>query len=125
MRRRTQSTPSSGSSHRHRILNRRTGASSSAASQSEDWVRLITRRSPRKKALRRNSTKAEELIQKQDYAGAEPLAAKAGATRNDPANYVAWFELGFVENGLGKTRRIDCGVSQIGERRSRMCLNRT
>jgi tetratricopeptide (TPR) repeat protein len=49
--------------------------------------------------------KAESLIQKQDYAGAEPLLRKVltGDAANDPANYVAWFELGFVENGLGKT----------------------
>lgn len=45
-------------------------------------------------------TKAEELIQKQDYAGAEPLLRKL--LSGDAANYVAWFELGFVENGLGK-----------------------
>jgi tetratricopeptide (TPR) repeat protein len=48
--------------------------------------------------------KAEELIQKQDYAAAEPLLRKvlAGDAASDPANYVAWFELGFVENGLDK-----------------------
>jgi len=48
--------------------------------------------------------KAEALIQKQDYAGAEPLLRKLleGDAGNDPANYVAWFELGFVENGLDK-----------------------
>ena len=45
-------------------------------------------------------TKAEELIQKQDYAAAEPLLHKV--VKSDPANYVAWFDLGFVENGLGK-----------------------
>ena len=45
-------------------------------------------------------SKAEELIQKQDYAAAEPLLRKV--TNDDPTNYVAWFELGFVENGLGK-----------------------
>src|SRR5450755_183493 len=45
-------------------------------------------------------TQAEELIQKKDYAGAEPLLRKVA--RDDPANYVAWFDLGFVENGLGK-----------------------
>jgi tetratricopeptide (TPR) repeat protein len=44
--------------------------------------------------------KAEELIQKQDYAAAEPLLHKA--IEGDPANYVAWFDLGFVENKLGK-----------------------
>jgi tetratricopeptide (TPR) repeat protein len=49
-------------------------------------------------------TQAEELIQKQDYAAAEPLLRKllAGDAASEPANYVAWFELGFVENGLGK-----------------------
>ena len=48
--------------------------------------------------------KAEALIQKQDYAGAEPLLRKLleGDAGNDPTNYVAWFELGFVENGLEK-----------------------
>jgi len=46
-------------------------------------------------------TKAEELIQKQDYAAAEPLLRNVVAA--DTTNYVAWFELGFVENGLGKT----------------------
>jgi tetratricopeptide (TPR) repeat protein len=48
--------------------------------------------------------RAEALIQKQDYAGAEPLLRTVleGDAGDDPANYVAWFELGFVENGLGK-----------------------
>ena len=44
-------------------------------------------------------TKAEELIQKQDYAAAAPLLHKVVAA--DPTNYVAWFDLGFAENGLG------------------------
>ena len=43
---------------------------------------------------------AEAFIQKRDYAAAEPLLRKVLTT--DDANYVAWFELGFVENGLGK-----------------------
>lgn len=46
-------------------------------------------------------THAEDLIEKHDYAGAEPLLRKV--VGDDPANYVAWFELGFVENGLGNT----------------------
>jgi len=46
-------------------------------------------------------THAEELIQKHDSAGAEPLLRKV--VEKDPASYVAWFDLGFVENGLGKT----------------------
>jgi tetratricopeptide (TPR) repeat protein len=45
-------------------------------------------------------TQAEDSIQKHDYAAAEPLLLKA--VDRDPANYVAWFDLGFVENGLGK-----------------------
>jgi len=44
--------------------------------------------------------KAEALIQKRDYAGAEPLLQKVVA--DDPSNYEAWFDLGFAENGLGK-----------------------
>jgi tetratricopeptide (TPR) repeat protein len=51
-------------------------------------------------------TKAEGLIDKRDYAAAEPLLRKLvseDAFKNDSANYVAWFELGFVENALGKT----------------------
>src|SRR6266851_4279746 len=46
-------------------------------------------------------TKAESLIQKQDFAGAEPLLRKL--VERDADDYVAWFGLGFVENGLGKT----------------------
>src|SRR6202140_966845 len=45
-------------------------------------------------------TKAEDLIQKKDYASAEPLLRKV--VGDDPSNYEAWFDLGFVENGLGK-----------------------
>ena len=44
--------------------------------------------------------RAEELIEKRDYPAAEPLLRKA--VESDPKNYVAWFDLGFVENGLGK-----------------------
>jgi tetratricopeptide (TPR) repeat protein len=42
---------------------------------------------------------AEILIQKRDYARAEPLLRKA--VNDDPESYVAWFDLGFTENGLG------------------------
>jgi tetratricopeptide (TPR) repeat protein len=45
-------------------------------------------------------TQAEESIQKQDYAAAEPLLRKL--VEREPTNYVAWFDLGFVDNGLGK-----------------------
>jgi tetratricopeptide (TPR) repeat protein len=46
-------------------------------------------------------TKAEDFIQKRDYADAEPLLHKV--VEGDPGNYVAWFDLGFAENALGKT----------------------
>lgn len=45
-------------------------------------------------------TQAESLIQTHDDAAAEPLLLKA--VDREPANYEAWFDLGFVENGLGK-----------------------
>src|ERR1700751_5353495 len=43
---------------------------------------------------------AEEFIQKHDYATAEHVLNKV--VESDPKNYVAWCDLGFVENGLGK-----------------------
>jgi len=43
---------------------------------------------------------AEAFIQKKDFAAAEPLLRKVAS--GDATNYVVWFELGFVENGLGK-----------------------
>ncbi len=42
---------------------------------------------------------AESSIEKKDYATAEPLLQKVVAA--DPRNYQAWFDLGFVYNGLG------------------------
>jgi Tfp pilus assembly protein PilF len=44
--------------------------------------------------------RAETAIEKRDYAVAEPLLLKA--VNGDSASYVAWFDLGFVENALGK-----------------------
>jgi tetratricopeptide (TPR) repeat protein len=44
-------------------------------------------------------TRAEDLIQKHDYAAAAPLLRKV--VEADPKNYVAWFDLGFAENGMG------------------------
>jgi tetratricopeptide (TPR) repeat protein len=44
-------------------------------------------------------TQAETAIEKKDYAAAEPLLKKVVAA--DPANYQAWFDLGFVYNALG------------------------
>ena len=48
-----------------------------------------------------NLAKAEALIQRNNFADAEPLLRKA--TEKDATNNVAWFELGFVENALGKS----------------------
>ncbi|MFZ0815624.1 MAG: tetratricopeptide repeat protein [Candidatus Sulfotelmatobacter sp.] len=45
-------------------------------------------------------TAAEAAIEKKDYSGAEPLLHKL--VERDPANYEGWFDLGFVENALGK-----------------------
>jgi tetratricopeptide (TPR) repeat protein len=46
-------------------------------------------------------TQAENDIEKKDYAAAEPLLNKV--VSSDASNYQAWFDLGFVDNALGKT----------------------
>jgi tetratricopeptide (TPR) repeat protein len=46
-------------------------------------------------------TRAEAAIEKRDYSGAETILHKF--VEHEPASYVAWFDLGFVENALGKT----------------------
>src|SRR5215469_13255313 len=46
-------------------------------------------------------TRAEDLIQKKNYAEAEPLLHRV--VEQDPTNYVAWFDLGFLGNARGKT----------------------
>jgi tetratricopeptide (TPR) repeat protein len=46
-------------------------------------------------------TQAESAIEKKDYAAAEPLLKKVVDAL--PANYQAWFDLGFVYNALGRT----------------------
>src|SRR5450432_2401827 len=45
-------------------------------------------------------SRAEDAIQKNDFAAAEALLKKALAS--DPKNYQAWFDLGFVYNRLGR-----------------------
>jgi tetratricopeptide (TPR) repeat protein len=45
-------------------------------------------------------SEAEAAIDKRDYVAAEPLLREA--VENDPASYVGWFDLGFVENALGR-----------------------
>ncbi len=46
-------------------------------------------------------TQAEDAIEKKDYPTAQPLLEKVVAA--NPANYQAWFDLGFVHNAQGKT----------------------
>ncbi len=46
-------------------------------------------------------TQAETAIEEHDFATAEPLLQKVVV--EDPGNYQAWFDLGFVLHGLGKT----------------------
>lgn len=46
-------------------------------------------------------TRAEDFIQKNDFAAAEPLLKKL--VEKEPKNYLAWFDLGFVLNRLGRT----------------------
>ena len=45
-------------------------------------------------------TAAEAAIEKRNYAAAEPLLRKL--VERDPKSYVAWFDLGFVDNALGR-----------------------
>jgi Tfp pilus assembly protein PilF len=45
-------------------------------------------------------TQADAAIEKKDYAAAEGFLRKL--LERDSASYVAWFDLGFVENALGK-----------------------
>jgi predicted Zn-dependent protease len=45
-------------------------------------------------------TEAEAAIGRRDYAAAEPLLQQLAG--HEPASYVVWFDLGFVENALGK-----------------------
>src|SRR5579862_5528319 len=45
-------------------------------------------------------TEAEQAIDRNNYPDAETILRKF--VERQPANYVAWFDLGFVENALGK-----------------------
>ncbi len=73
------------------------GSSSSQKSHGKTVHRI---RVPDEDSTPPELAQAETSIQKQDYAAAEPLLQRALAT--DSTNYVAWFDLGFVENQLGK-----------------------
>jgi tetratricopeptide (TPR) repeat protein len=51
-------------------------------------------------------TQAEAAIEKQNYTAAETLLHKL--VERDPASYVGWFDLGFVENAMGN---VDASIS--------------
>jgi tetratricopeptide (TPR) repeat protein len=86
----SQGTPAAESSSK--TVHTKTGPNSSRT------VRHV--RAPAEGTAPPELTRAEELIQKADYAAAEPLLQKV--VEHDAANYVAWFDLGFVQNNLGK-----------------------
>ena len=88
------------------------GSSSTQSSDSSQQGESSSSRKGSRKAIHRTTvaeeeappaelTKAEDLIQKKNYTEAEPLLHKV--VEQDPTNYVAWFDLGFVGNALGKT----------------------
>ncbi|MGC2327693.1 MAG: tetratricopeptide repeat protein [Candidatus Sulfotelmatobacter sp.] len=90
------STPSSstppGSSSSTQTIHERTGPNSSRTIR---HTRVVEQGSQPPEL-----TQAEDAIQKRDYASAEPLLRKV--VDQDPSNYVAWFDLGFLENAVGK-----------------------
>ena len=89
---RAQDQPSSpAKSSTTQTIHEKTGPNSS---------RTIRRTTVLKEASSSELGQAEEAIQKQDYVAAEPLLQKV--VDRDPNNYVAWFDLGFVQNALGK-----------------------
>lgn len=55
-------------------------------------------------------TQAEAAIEKKNYSAAEPLLRKV--VDRDASNYVAWFDLGFVDNALGK---VDDSIAAYGK----------
>src|ERR1700722_13861071 len=83
----------SGVSSSSKTAHRKTGASSS------ETIRHT--RIAEEDAGAAQMARAEDLIQKKNYSAAEPLLRQA--LESDPANYVAWFDLAFAENGLGNT----------------------
>jgi tetratricopeptide (TPR) repeat protein len=72
-------------------------SSSSQSHRSAHHIQVRDEDSPTQPA---ELTAAEAAIEKNDYPTAEPLLRKF--VENDSTNYVGWFDLGFVENALGK-----------------------
>jgi len=79
------------------------GQSSQAGSQSSSQQGHLSVRHiqvPVEDSQPEKLTQAETAIEKRDYAAAESLLRKL--VEREPASYVAWFDLGFVENAMGK-----------------------
>jgi tetratricopeptide (TPR) repeat protein len=95
----TQSQPQD-SSNSNQSQSQSTGTSSSKPHAKSNSNRTHHVQVEEKSAPPPELTQAEAAIDKHDYAAAEPLLRKV--VDSDPANYAAWFDLGFVENGLGK-----------------------
>lgn len=74
-------------------------ASSSASSDAHRSIHHIQVPDDDSPAQPEELTQAEAAIERQNYAAAEPLLRKL--VERDPASYVGWFDLGFVENALG------------------------
>ena len=82
------STPAAGTSS--------SSSQSSSTHRTGHHIRVPDDDSPAQPA---ELTEAEEAIEKQNYAAAEPLLQKL--VERDATSYVGWFDLGFVENALG------------------------
>src|ERR1700683_4112173 len=76
-------------------------SSSSSSSQTHRSAHHIQVRDEDSPAQPAELTAAEAAIEKNDYSAAEPLLRKF--VEHDSSSYVGWFDLGFVENALGKT----------------------
>jgi Tfp pilus assembly protein PilF len=88
-----QASPESGASADQSLP----GKGDSSSRRSVHRIRVRDEDSPAQPA---ELTAAEAAIEKKDYSAAEPLLRKS--VEHDPASYVAWFDLGFVENALGR-----------------------
>ena len=77
-----------------------TQSSSQASSQSQAHRSVHHIQVPVEDAQPPELARAETAIEKRDYAAAEPLLRKL--VDRDATSYVVWFDLGFVENALGK-----------------------
>ena len=81
------------------------GSSSSSGQKSHRHHTRVTEEEGPQPELAR----AEDLIQKRDYPQAKAVLQNLVAS--DPENYVAWFDLGFVENAMDKPQDAATSIS--------------